>query len=122
MDLTLACEEAYRLFVQGRDQEALALCQARWDDLDESPWAEYLMALESRLGRPSTRARNRLRRLEIERERLNGSQLSRKPLRRGDLYELMEQVLVAALGGGPRLPARQVERLLEANLERLRSR
>lgn len=120
MDLTADCEEAYRLFVQGRDQEALEICRSRWDDLDESPWAEYLLALESRLGRPSTRARNRLRRLEIERERLNGSQLSRKPLRKGDLYELMEQVLVSSLGGGPRLPARHVEKLIESNLERLR--
>lgn len=116
-----ACEEAYRLFVQGKNDEALERCRAIWPHLvDESPEAEYVLALESRLGRPSTRARNRLRRLDFEKERLNGSLLTKRPLQKGDLNELMEQVFVSALGGGPRLPVRQVETWLEANLALLR--
>ncbi len=115
--------EAYQLFVQGRTDEALALCIRLGETLPEyDPNLEYVLALQSRLERPATRARNQLRRLEVEKNRLNGSLLSHKPLARGSLEELMEQVFVAALGGGPRMPVRTVEEWIEKNLELLRGK
>lgn len=118
-----SCREAYRLFVQGRQDEALALCISLGDSLHEmDPDLEYVLALQSRLERPATRARSRLRRLEVDKNRLNGSLLSHKPLACGSLEELMEQVFVAALGGGPRMPVRTVEEWIERSLELLRGK